>query len=213
MERTTLWQMLATAGWTMIPLYICSLAALAVAIRTGIQFAMHKVGSRTVLGAMLTPLAQGDLGEVQRIGEADASPLGRVVASAASQAPNGADLAEAEASRVAMAELDRYEAWLPWLSFIAQVAPLFGLLGTVLGMVELFGSMEVAGSELSTATLSGGIWKALLTTAAGLIIAIPTLGAHLWFTRRVRALQHAMETAVGRVLDRVRGEDRAQVAK
>ncbi len=65
---------------------------------------------------------------------------------------------------------------LPLLAYIAQVAPLFGLLGTVLGMVDLFSSMQVAGDAVSTTTLSAGIWKALLTTAAGLMIAIPTIG-------------------------------------
>ena len=104
--------------------------------------------------------------------------------------------------RAAVAELDRYEAWLALLGYVAQAAPLFGLLGTVIGMVDLFSSMQMAGSDVSTATLSAGIWKALLTTAAGLIVAIPTLGVHLWLTRRLELLQHRMEEGVGRLLSR-----------
>jgi biopolymer transport protein ExbB len=200
-EQTTLWQMLATAGWTMVPLYLCSLAALAVILKKSIEFWRHKVSATDVLPLSREALRRGGLDDVRATCAEDDSPLGRVIGVAAAALQDDPEHAEREASRAAVQELDRYESWLSLLSFIAQVAPLFGLLGTVIGMVELFGSMQAAGAEVSTTTLSGGIWKALLTTAAGLMIAIPTLGAHLWFTRRLEVLQHAMEIGVGGLLD------------
>lgn len=72
------------------------------------------------------------------------------------------------------------------LEVIATIAPLIGLLGTVLGMVEAFQAMEQAGAQVDPAVLSGGIWKALLTTAAGLVIAIPTFVAHSWFESKTQ---------------------------
>jgi biopolymer transport protein ExbB len=201
MEALSLFQLLAQAGWTMIPLYICSFAALAVLLRKALEFRSQRVGDTSILASPL--VKDGDMGALAKACDDAGSPLGRVMAVAAREAEDRV-AAEEAAMRTAVAELDRFEAWLPLLGFLAQAAPLFGLLGTVVGMVDLFSSMESAGNEVSTTTLSSGIWKALLTTAAGLIIAIPTLGAHLWFTRRLELLQHRMEEGVGRILARVR---------
>lgn len=203
MEQTTLWQMLATAGWTMVPLYLCSLAALAVILKKLVEFWMHRVTSTRAVTLSQEALRRGGLDDVRATCAEEDGPLARVIGVAAEGLQADAEHAEGDAERAAVRELDRYESWLALLAFIAQVAPLFGLLGTVIGMVELFGSMQAAGAEVDTTTLSGGIWKALLTTAAGLMIAIPTLGAHLWFTRRLRILQHAMETGVSALLDHV----------
>lgn len=198
MEPLSLFTLLSQAGWTMFPLYACSLAAFAVLIRKALQFAHERVGDTAVLGS--PHLESGDYEALAKACDDAGTPLGRVMAVAARRA-DSPDAAEQAAMRTAVAELDRFESWLPLLSFLAQAAPLFGLLGTVVGMVDLFSSMETAGNEVSTATLSSGIWKALLTTAAGLIIAIPTMGAHLWFSRRLELLQHRMEEGVGRILD------------
>ncbi len=201
MESTSLFTLLAQAGWTMVPLYLCSLAAFVVLIRKLVQFVHEKVGDTTILANPLVD--EGDLDALASACDAHGSPLSRVLAIAARRAADP-QRAEEAATRQAVAELDHYESWVPLLGFLAQVAPLFGLLGTVIGMVDLFASMETAGNEVSTTTLSSGIWKALLTTAAGLIIAIPALGAHLWLTRQLQLLQHRMEEGVGRILERSR---------
>jgi biopolymer transport protein ExbB len=199
METTSLFTLLAQAGWTMVPLYACSLAAFLVLIRKLVQFVHEKVGDTSILS---DPSLDGNDREAQvRACEANGSPLARVLAVAAAKSEDR-PRAEEAAMRKAVAELDHFEAWIPLLGFLAQAAPLFGLLGTVVGMVDLFASMESAGNEVSTTTLSSGIWKALLTTAAGLVIAIPALGAHLWFSRQLQLLQHRMEEGVGRILER-----------
>lgn len=201
MQDATLYTMLSQAGWTMFPLYLCSLVALAVVIRKALQFRLDRVGSFEALAEVSR---EGELGPLAERLAQGGTPLARVLAVAARTAAEAPDRAEGEAARAAVAELDHYESWLPLLSYVAQVAPLFGLLGTVLGMVELFSSMESAGDAISTTTLSSGIWKALLTTAAGLLIAIPTMGAHIWLSRTLELLQHRMEEGVGRLLARHR---------
>lgn len=200
METTYLFTLLGQAGWTMVPLYLCSLAAFLVLIRKLVQFVHEKVGDTGILDD--PAMQSGDPEAIVRACESADTPLSRVLAVAAARADDR-QRAEEAASRKAVAELDHYESWVPLLGFLAQAAPLFGLLGTVIGMVDLFASMESAGNEVSTTTLSSGIWKALLTTAAGLVIAIPALGAHLWFTRQLQLLQHRMEEGVGRILERV----------
>ncbi|MGJ8618904.1 MAG: MotA/TolQ/ExbB proton channel family protein [Methylophilaceae bacterium] len=91
---------------------------------------------------------------------------------------------ETEAWRIARIEVDKLGSYLKVLEVVATVAPLIGLLGTVLGMVEAFKAMELAGANVDPAVLSGGIWKALSTTAAGLIVAIPAFIIHSWFDRK-----------------------------
>ncbi len=76
------------------------------------------------------------------------------------------------------------------LEVLAMIAPLLGLLGTVIGMIVAFQAMEQAGSQIDPSILSGGIWQALLTTAAGLIVAIPIAMAHQYFERQLEAHAH-----------------------
>ena len=71
------------------------------------------------------------------------------------------------------------------MEVISNIAPLLGLLGTVIGMINAFSKLEEAGSRVDPAILAGGIWEALLTTAFGLIVAIPALAAFYWLDGRV----------------------------
>ncbi|MBK1706580.1 MotA/TolQ/ExbB proton channel family protein [Halochromatium glycolicum] len=107
-----------------------------------------------------------------------------------------------ELTRFATAQLEQLRAWLRALEVIAALSPLLGLLGTVLGMIEAFRQLELAGSQVNPALLSGGIWQALLTTAAGLGVAIPVVLLHSWLERRVERCGHQMEDALTRVFTR-----------
>ncbi|TVQ92890.1 MAG: MotA/TolQ/ExbB proton channel family protein [Chromatiaceae bacterium] len=107
-----------------------------------------------------------------------------------------------ELTRMASAQLEQLRGYLRALEIIGSLSPLLGLLGTVLGMIEAFRQLEIAGSQVDPAILSGGIWQALLTTAVGLIVAIPTVLAHGWLERRVDRCGHEMEDAVTRVFTR-----------
>jgi biopolymer transport protein ExbB len=88
---------------------------------------------------------------------------------------------------------------LPVLASIAAAAPLFGLFGTVLGMIEVFQKLAALGGRADVALLSGGIWVALLTTAFGLLVAIPSLLAHHYFSRLVSGRSDYMELLIARL--------------
>jgi len=96
-------------------------------------------------------------------------------------------------------QLDNLRSGLRPLALIANISPLIGLLGTVLGMINAFQALQNAGNKVDPTILSGGIWVALLTTAAGLIIAIPAAAAHNWMEGVIYRAQRAMEDAVTRV--------------
>lgn len=105
-----------------------------------------------------------------------------------------------ESMRFARQQIARLNLFLRPLEVIATVAPLLGLFGTVLGMIDAFRAMEAAGAQVNPAVLSGGIWKALLTTAAGLAVAIPVSLIHSWFERRVELQATAIQDDLERLL-------------
>lgn len=107
---------------------------------------------------------------------------------------------EAEAERLGNAEVQRMGRLLRLLEVIAMVSPLLGLLGTVLGMIQSFQELELAQGSANASVLAGGIWQALLTTAAGLIVAIPAAIAANLLAARVDAAAHQIEDAVARLL-------------
>ncbi|KGB80412.1 MAG: flagellar motor protein MotA [Confluentimicrobium sp.] len=109
------------------------------------------------------------------------------------------DAARDETQRVARDLIARAKSGLRPLELIATIAPLLGLLGTVLGMIAAFQALQAAGARADPATLAGGIWEALLTTAAGMAVAIPASMALTWFESVVDRLRLEMEDAATRV--------------
>jgi len=110
--------------------------------------------------------------------------------------------AREETTRVAKAELARARTGLRTLELIATIAPLIGLLGTVLGMIEAFQALQDSGGRADPSALAGGIWEALLTTAAGMAVAIPASMALTWFESITDKVQGDMEDAATRIFTR-----------
>lgn len=111
-------------------------------------------------------------------------------------------IAREETTRIAKRKLATVRSYLKVLEVIATLSPLLGLLGTVLGMIVAFQNLQGAGSTIDPALLSGGIWEALLTTAAGLIVAIPTIVALNWLEQRVERFKLIMEDTMTQVFTR-----------
>lgn len=112
------------------------------------------------------------------------------------------EAAGAEIQRVGTAEIRALESWLRGLTAIAHLAPLIGLLGTIFGMIEAFQQIEQAGKHVSPALLAGGIWEALLTTAFGLVVAIPTTAVFFVLEGEVDNVRASMKDAVARLISR-----------
>lgn len=113
--------------------------------------------------------------------------------------------AREETARVAKGDLAEARTGLRALELIATIAPLLGLLGTVLGMITAFKALQETGNRADPATLAGGIWEALLTTAAGMGVAIPAGIALAWFEAVADRLQADMEDAATRIFTRGTG--------
>lgn len=111
---------------------------------------------------------------------------------------NPEPLVREELLRLASGQLLTFKAKLRLLEIVATLSPLLGLLGTVLGMIKAFQQLQVAGAAVDPSVLSGGIWEALLTTAVGLIVAIPVVMGHGWLERRVERYKTTLEDVMTR---------------
>ena len=191
---------LANGGPVMWLLLGLSLIACSIIIAKLIQFARLRPLSAAGGDAVLATLGRdGREGALQLAG-AGRDPLQRTLAAALAVDGDWQD----EALRQARQQIENLRGGMRALELIAAVAPLLGLLGTVFGMIEAFRALEQAGSQVDPALLSGGIWEALLTTAAGLSVAIPALAAFHWFDRTLERLRFLLEdrlAQLARLLD------------
>ena len=197
----SLGELMSQGGMTMVPIYLCSIAGLAVFIRKFLEFRRARLRDLSWLDPVLDVVATEDYDNVSKACNGSPHPGTRVVRATVNALKEKPKHAEAEARRVASLEIQKLEKNLNMLSFLAQVAPLLGLLGTVLGMVDLFIQLQGAGQgNVVVAELSSGIWKALLTTAAGLAVAVPALAAHSYLASQIDRLRLQVSNVIQRVL-------------
>ncbi|MCY4041116.1 MAG: MotA/TolQ/ExbB proton channel family protein [Gammaproteobacteria bacterium] len=186
-------ELVTSGGVLMWPIGLCSVVALGIIIERSCSLSRSQVLPAGVLqAAQDAPIsdARAALGK---------SELARVLAQVLEAAPEGeAAMRERIAEALDAATL-RLERSLNWLASIASVTPLLGLLGTVLGMIDVFAQLMVRQGSDPT-PLAGGISEALITTAAGLSVAIPCLLCVGHFDRRVVRLSHDIESAARALL-------------
>ncbi len=192
-------------GPVMMVLLALSVLAVAILLAKLFQFARSGLRRTGFVKPVLGALDSGENDVALELLQGQRSPVARVMESAIRCGIDpgmSVQDTEAEVSRVGSAQIRNLESWLRGLSAIAHLSPLLGLLGTVTGMIAAFMSLEAAGSRVDPAILSGGIWEALLTTAFGLTIAIPAMGAFYWLEGEVDRVRAAMKDSTIRVLRR-----------
>lgn len=183
-------------GPVVLVLIVVSIAAMATVIYKIWQFATAGVGRHKALSEAVAAWDRGDRAGAKSALERSKSYLVPVVDMALSASAGDATRLEAEAeSRFA-----RLETGFRFLDSVAQLAPLLGLFGTVLGMIEAFQSLQGAGAQVDPSILAGGIWVALLTTAVGLAVAMPTALVLSWFEGRMDAERVTAEQAIYTIL-------------
>lgn len=180
---------LANGGPVMWLLVLLSLVASAIVIAKLIQFALLRPLASANGDKALALLRQGEAQAAADQAQAGKDPLSRTLATVLALTNDW----EEAALRQARQQIESLRGGMRALELIAAVAPLLGLLGTVFGMIEAFRALEQAGSQVDPSLLSGGIWEALLTTAAGLTVAIPALAAFHWFDRTLERLRFLLE--------------------
>jgi biopolymer transport protein ExbB len=196
-------QFLELGGWVVGVLLVLSIAAVALVIGKFVQFARMKVGAHGRARQALKLWAERDYTGAETAIAGDGSTVSQTLVTAMrlSVRRNVSKAAiEEEVSRLAVERLHALQRGFRALDAIAQIAPLLGLFGTVLGMIEAFQSLQGAGNSVDPSILAGGIWVALLTTAVGLAVAMPVSLLLTWFESRVENERVAIETVTGAFL-------------
>lgn len=195
-DAMPLHELLAQGGWAMYPIYACSVLTVGMFLKKVFELRAARLQDVSWVESVVEHALRGELDAAHRACRAVVHPASRVVAALVHALDEAPEQAEAEAKRVATLELTRLESGVNLLSFLAQVSPLLGLLGTVLGMIAAFNEMAATGGAVDPTELAGGIWIALSATAIGLGVAIPFYFFTSWIEGRIERERAAMDTAI-----------------
>lgn len=192
-------------GWLMWPLILCSIAVVAISIERLWTLKDEKIAPRNQLAQVWTWVQNNQI-DTQRLRELrKSSELGRILAAGLSNAHAGREIMKDSIEEAANHVVHAMERYIGMLGTIASVAPLIGLLGTVLGMIKVFVAIELEGTG-NAGALAGGISEALITTAAGLVVAIPAMIMHRFFVRKIDTLVVTMEQESIKLVDAMHSE-------
>jgi biopolymer transport protein ExbB len=202
--RVRVLSIIQAAGWPIWPLILASVVALAIIGERMWSLNGSLVAPRTLLPKVQEWLKQGGINDEILLNLERHSPLGRLFAAGLRNERSSRQMMQEaieDAGRAVTHELERF---LTTLGTIASVSPLLGLLGTVIGMVEIFSALTPSGG--SPAQLAHGISVALYNTAMGLIVAIPSMIFYRYFRAKVDGLVMAMEQESIKLVDMVHGD-------
>ncbi|WP_223579095.1 MotA/TolQ/ExbB proton channel family protein [Kangiella taiwanensis] len=201
----TLFDLFKAGGWTMVPIAICSLIAMGIIVERIWALKRERILPKHLVAQVWTWIKNGQFDKSKMRDLKNSSELGEVLTAGLLNHQYGRESMKASINEAGRAVVVRLERYLNTLGSIALVAPLLGLLGTVIGMIKVFTVMRVEGVGNADA-LAGGISEALITTAAGMAVAIPTLVLHRHFIRRVEELVTDMEQEALKMVDVLHGE-------
>ena len=205
-EGMTLYELLKAGGWTMVPLALLSLLALGLIFYFFFALTQRRLMPNDLLLQLRGLARDARWEDVYRICNVTRGPLPSMIMSGIRQAeidPN--NIVEAM-QNAGDRELQKIMRQVRYLSEVATIAPLLGLLGTVLGMIDAFSFIAVDISMAKPVTLAMAVAKALVTTAVGLIIAIPAMAFYFYFRGRVQSIFSRIEEAAQELADRIRQE-------
>lgn len=187
-----MFELVKAGGWIMLPILLCSAAALAICIERWIELNPNKIAPPNTFPQVSEWLKnqQLDAEKLRRLRQS--SPLGEILAAGLANARHGRDIMKESIEDAASHVVHRLEKYLNALGTIAAITPLLGLLGTVIGMIRVFSEIMLEGTG-NAGVLAGGISEALITTASGLSIAIPALMMHRYYVRRVDSIVVQLE--------------------
>ncbi len=200
-----MYELVIAGGWLMLPIILCSVVAMAIIIERLWSLRRPRVVPENLVAQVWQLHRDGEITAAQVSSIRDGSPLGRILSAGIINRQHSREImkeAIEEIGRQVVHELERY---LNTLGTIASITPLLGLLGTVIGMIKVFSAITLVGVGDPT-VLAGGISEALITTATGLSVAIPSLMFHRYFSGRVERLVVAMEEEALKMVEVMQGE-------
>lgn len=196
---------ISAGGWLMWPIILCSIAVVAISVERLWTLNANKIAPKNQLAQVWSWVQNNQIDAAKLRELRKSSELGRILAAGLSNAQAGRDVMKDSIQEAANQVIHGMERYVGALGTIAAVAPLLGLLGTVIGMIKVFVAIELQGTG-NAGALAGGISEALITTAAGLTIAIPAMIMHRFFLRKIDSLVVVMEQESVKLVDALHAE-------
>ncbi len=200
-----MFEFLKAGGWLMIPIMLCSVAALAICVERYWTLNPARVAPANLLAQVWGWIKNNQLDAARMKQLRQSSPLGRILATGLSNSRHGREVMKESIEEAAGHVVHDLERYIDTLGTIAIISPLLGLLGTVIGMIKVFSEIMVQGAGNAN-VLAGGISEALITTAAGLCVAIPAMIMFRYFNRRIDSIVVSMEQETIKLVDALHGE-------
>jgi biopolymer transport protein ExbB len=194
-------------GFMMWPLATCFAIGMLIIAWKFVSLTGKAGANRKLLKEVDGLIAQQRLDQALAVCEESSAPAGQILAAGLKRHSEGAERVTQAIENAGAIEVSKLESGLVWLATLSNVAPLLGFLGTVIGMIQAFQAIEIAG-EVEATLVAGGIKVALITTASGLAIAIPINIAHNYFVTRVDRIVIDMEESAQKMIDAVHAIER-----
>jgi len=193
-------------GLLMYPILLCSLVSVAVVCERLYRFRQARLKDPLFLDRIKEMIKDGKVDEALKECKQAKNPIGNVLARGIEKShysgccKNISEIEKAisHAGQQELRELDRY---MPTLATIANIAPLLGLFGTVTGLIKAFMVIQQLGGKVNASVLAGGIWEAMLTTAFGLSVALPTVVAYNYLVGKIENFSHEMQDSSVELLE------------
>ncbi len=198
-KGVTVYEFIVAGGWLMVPIILCSIAVIAICVERFWSLSPTKIAPSNLIAQVWMWLKKDEF-DTDRMRELkNSSPLGYILSAGLTNSQERESMKESieEAASHVIHDLERY---LNPLGTIAAVTPLLGLLGTTIGMIKVFSEIMIQGTG-DAQVLAGGISEALITTAAGLTVAIPALILHRYFQRRIDSIVVQLEQQSLKLVD------------
>lgn len=205
-----MFDIITAGGWLMVPIIFCSILVIAIGGERYWTLNPKKIAPPHLLAQVWSWIKNNQLDASKLRELKQSSALGRILAAGLSNSRHGRDVMKDSIQEAANQVIHDMERYLTILGTIANIAPLLGLLGTVIGMIKVFTAIMVEGTG-NAGVLAGGISEALITTAAGLTVAIPAMILHRFFQRRVDTIVVTMEEEAVKLVDALHSDRRVDV--
>lgn len=185
-------QFLSKGGFLVGPILFCSVIALAIFLERLLRFARLPLGENKLAEDISNHIKRGEDHQAYELANRSNSPMGRMLSNAMEVKNQDRETLETVIYHSTNEEIRGLSKYLQGLATIGNIAPLLGLLGTVIGMIKAFMVIQEMGGKVNASVLAGGIWEAMLTTALGLAVALPTIVAHSYLISRVERFESGL---------------------
>lgn len=193
METMSLWSLVMDGGYIMIPLAILLLLTIYIFTERSIVITRATKEDPTFMNRIRDYVHEGDLKSAEKLCRNSDTPYARLILKGLQRIGRPTQDVLAAVENTGNIEIAALGKGLPWLSTTAAGAPMLGFLGTVIGMIDAFFTLAKAGAASNISLLSGGIYQALVTTVAGLIVGIIALFAYNWLVARIGRVMNNLE--------------------